>query len=107
MRYRRYRRTRRSWRRRSFFLLSYRSQHVPRSGDVREINLGFDFFFAAQRARTGLASRRRTFRRGAEVHTYFLSFVLFERTGVRFLLGHSNYRERIQNSFALDFQLSG
>jgi hypothetical protein len=91
----------------SFFLLRNRSQHIPGTGNVRQINLCFDFFFAARPARTRLASRRRTFCRGADVHTYFLRFVLFQRTGVRLLLGHPYQRKRIQNSFALDFQLSG
>ncbi len=107
MRHRRRRWTRHCGRRRSFLLLRNCSQHIPRTGNVRQVNLGFDFFFAAQRARTGLASRRRTFRGGADVHTYFLGFVLFQRTGVRLLLGHPHQRKRIQNSFALDFQLSG
>ena len=59
------------------------------------------------RARTRLASRRRTFRRGADVHPHLLRFVLFQRTGVRLLLGHPYQRKRIQNGFALYFQLSG
>jgi hypothetical protein len=94
-------------RRRSFLLLSNRSQHIPGTGDVRQINFGFDFFFAAKWARTGLASRGRTFRRGAEILAYFLRFVLFQRTGVRLLLRHSHHRKRVENGFALDFQLSG
>jgi hypothetical protein len=40
-----------------FFLLRNRLQHISRTRDVRQINLGLDFFFAANRARTGLASR--------------------------------------------------
>jgi hypothetical protein len=74
---------------------------------VRQINLGFDFFFAASPARTGPACRGRTFRRGADVHPYLLRFVLFQRTGVRLLFGHSDQRKGIENGFTLDFQLSG
>jgi hypothetical protein len=107
MRHRRRRWTRRCGRRRSFLLLRNCSQHIPRTGNVRQVNLGFDFFFAAKRAGTRLASRRRTFRGGTDIHTYFLRFMLFQRTGVRLLLGHPHQRKRIQNSFALDFQLSG
>jgi hypothetical protein len=91
----------------SFLPLRNRLQHIPRTGNVRQVNFGLDFFFAAKSARTGLASRGRTFRRGAEVLAYFLRFVFFQRTGVRLLLRHSHQRKRIQNSFALDFQLSG
>jgi hypothetical protein len=106
MRNRRRHRTRRSRGRRSFLLLRNRPQHIPRTGDVRQINLGLDFFFAANRARTRLASRGRTFRRGAEILPYFLRFVFFQRTGVRLLLRHSHHRKRVENGFALDFQLS-
>jgi len=108
LRHRQCRWTRRCKRRRSSFLfLRDRSQHISWSGNMRQINFCLDFFFAATRARTRLASRRRPLRRGADVHTYFLRFVLFQRTGVRLLLGHPYQRKRIQNSFALDFQLSG
>jgi|HubBroStandDraft_6_1064221.scaffolds.fasta_scaffold159713_2 hypothetical protein len=103
----RHHRTRRHWRRNRFLLLSNGSQHIPRSGNVRQINFGLDFFFAAKPARTGLASRRRTFRRGADVHPHFLRFVLFQRTGVRLLLRHSYRCQRVENGFALNFQLSG
>jgi hypothetical protein len=34
-----------------FLLLRNRAQHIARSGDVRQINLGLDFFFAAKRTR--------------------------------------------------------
>jgi hypothetical protein len=98
---RRYRRSNR------FLLLRNRPQHIPGTGDVRQINLGLDFFFAANRAGTGLAGLRRTFRGRTDVHTYLLRFMLFQRTGVRLLLCHSDQRQRIQNGFALDFQLSG
>jgi hypothetical protein len=107
MRHRRCRRTRRHWRRYSFLLLSDCPQHIPGTGNVRQIDLGLDLFFAATRARTRLAGCRRTLRRGAEVYAYLLRFVLFQRTGVRFLFSHSDQRKRIENSFALYFQLSG
>jgi hypothetical protein len=34
-------------------------------------------------------------------------FVLFERTGMRFLLSHPNERQHIEDGFAFNFQLSG
>jgi hypothetical protein len=43
-----------------FFLLRNGSQHVSRTGDVRQVDLGLDFFFAAQRA-AGLGCVRRPF----------------------------------------------
>ena len=39
----------------SFFALRNRLQHIPGTGNVRQINFGLDFFFAAKRARTRLA----------------------------------------------------
>jgi hypothetical protein len=101
------RRSRRGWWRRSFLFLSNRSQYISGTGDVGKINFCLDFFFAAKRARTGLAGRRRTFRRGADIHSYLFRFVLFQRTGVRLFFCHSDQRKRVENSFTLDFQLSG
>jgi hypothetical protein len=59
---------------------------------MRQINFGFDFFFASTGARIGPASRRRTFRGGADVHTHLFRFMLFQRTGMRLLLGHPDER---------------
>jgi hypothetical protein len=101
------RRTRRGGRRHSFLALRNRLQHIPGARNVGQINFGLDFFFAAKRARTRLARRGRTFRRGTEIDPYFLRFVLFQRTGVRLFLCHSDQRKRVENSFALNFQLSG
>ena len=95
------------WRRRSFLLLRNRSQHVPGTGNVGEVNLGLDFFFTARRSRTGLPRLGRSFRRGADVHPYLLRFVLFQRTGVRLFLRHSDQRKRVEYGFTLHFQLSG
>jgi hypothetical protein len=33
--------------------------------------------------------------------------MLFQRTGMRLLLGHPNFGQYVEDSFALDFQLSG
>jgi hypothetical protein len=33
--------------------------------------------------------------------------MLFQRTGVRLLLGHSDQRQCIEDGFTLDFQFSG
>ena len=53
-------------RRSRFFLLRDCFQHISRPGNVRQINLGLDFFFAAQRARrfSRPATQLRTIRGG-------------------------------------------
>jgi hypothetical protein len=58
---------------------------------VRQINLGLDFFFAAQRAR---GPRRRTLRfsRAADVDANLFRLVLFQRTGMGLLLRHPDER---------------
>jgi hypothetical protein len=48
-----------------------------------------------------------TLARSAEMGANFLGFVLFERTGVRFLLGDTDFSQHIENRFAFDFQLPG
>jgi hypothetical protein len=54
---------------------------------VRQINLGLDFFFAAQWAR-GTGGRRLRFGRAADVGSHFFRFMLLERTGMGLLLRH-------------------
>jgi hypothetical protein len=73
---------------------------------MRQIDFGFDFIFAATRARGGTACCR-TFTSGAKVCAYLLRFMFFQRTGMRLFLGYADERQRIENGFALDFQLSG
>jgi hypothetical protein len=86
------RRRHRTWRRRDrFLLLCDGFQHVSGPGDVRQVDLGFDFFFAAQRTR-GPGRRRLRFGRAADVGPYFFCFMLLERTGMGLLLRHSDER---------------
>jgi hypothetical protein len=54
---------------------------------VRQIDLGLDFFFAAQWAR-GTGGRRLRFGRAADVGSHFFRFMLLERTGMGLLLRH-------------------
>jgi hypothetical protein len=82
------------------------SQDISRAGNVRQVDLGLDFFFPAQRAR-GTGSLGMPFGGAADVQAHFFRFVLLQRTGMRFLLGHSDHRKSIENSFALHFQFSG
>jgi hypothetical protein len=81
-------------------------QHISGTGDVGQIDFGFDFFFAAKWAR-GLGSRRLRFVRAANVGPDLYRFVLLDRTGVRFFLRHPDLHQRVENGFALNFQLSG
>ena len=93
-------------RRNYFLLLRNRFENIPRTGDVRQIYLGLDLFFAAQRPGC-FGSRRGRAGRAPDMRPHLLRFMLLERTGVCLLLGHSHERERVENSLALYFQLSG
>jgi hypothetical protein len=48
-----------------------------------------------------------TLARSAEMGANFLGFVVFERTGMRLLLGDTDFGQHIENRFAFDFQLPG
>jgi hypothetical protein len=73
---------------------------------MRQINLGFDFFFAACRTRD---ARRGTLRfsRAADIGPHFFCLMLLQRTGMRLFLGHPDMRQRVENRFALHFQFPG
>jgi hypothetical protein len=88
-----------------FLLLSYGLENIARAGNMGQINLRLDFWFAARRV-SWPGQVRRGFRRPTEVGSHFFSFVFFERAGVSLLLGDSGKREHIQNGFALNFQFS-
>jgi hypothetical protein len=85
--------------------LRNRLQHISRPGDVRQVNLGLDFVFAAQSA--GGSRRRRRFSGRTEVHPYFFCFEVFQRTGMGLFLGHPDCLQDIENSLAFNFQLPG
>ena len=89
-----------------FPLLRNGLQHISGTGDVRQINLGLDFVFAAYRARR-LGRGRLRLRGSADVGANFFRLVILNGTGVRLLLRDTNERECIKNRFALDFQLPG
>jgi hypothetical protein len=63
--------------RQSFFPLGDGLQHISRTGDLRQIDLGLDFFFAAQRAR-GSRGRGLRIGGGPEVSPYLFCFMLFQ-----------------------------
>jgi hypothetical protein len=73
---------------------------------MREVDLGFDFFFAVTngarsfgRTRSGLA--------GAKTFANQFRLMFFQRTGMRFLLRNAHLRQHVKNFLALDFQLTG
>jgi hypothetical protein len=102
---RRARRRRRRSRCGCLLLLRDQLQNIARLGDVRQVNLRLDFFRLSPETRT---ARRRTRLGGrAEVRPHFFRLVVLERTGVRLLLGDSNFGENIKDGLALDFQFPG
>jgi hypothetical protein len=82
-----------------------RAQHISRPRDVRQVDLGFDFFFAAQWTR-GPRRRCLPFSRAADIGPHFFRFMVFDRTGVRLLLSHSDERQSVENGLAFHFKLS-
>jgi len=82
------------------------AQYVARPRNIRQVNLGFDFLFAA----SGTRSLRRTWRclgAAAQMFPHQFRFVVFQGTGVRLLLRHANRGQNVKNFLALDFQLTG
>jgi hypothetical protein len=80
----------RNGRRSGLLLIKDRLQHVSGLGDMRQVDLGFDFVGVGMRGTTGL-SRVMPVPRAFEVYTNFFRFVLFERTGMRLLLGDADF----------------
>ncbi len=97
----------RPWRRRlrgCFFLLD-RSKNISRPRDVREIDLRLNLALGARRpGRLGRSGR--LFRMSTKMLPDQDSFVLFQRTGVRLLLGDTHLGQDIENRLALDLQLA-
>jgi hypothetical protein len=58
-------------------LLRDRLQHISRPGNVRQVDLGLDFFVAAKWTR-GLGRRSLRFGRAAEMDPHFFRFMLLE-----------------------------
>jgi hypothetical protein len=84
-----------------------RAQHVAGTRDVRQIDLGFDFFFAVTGGPRGFARARSGFAAGAKMLPNQFRFILFQRTGVRLLFRNSYRGQGVKNFLALDFQLTG
>lgn len=86
-------------------LLTNGIQHIARAGDMREINLGFDLVGRGATS-AGCLELGMVAIPGLQISAHLFGFMLFERTGMGFLLDDSDVRERIENTFAFYFQLS-
>jgi hypothetical protein len=73
---------------------------------VRQVDLGFDFIGARMRCARRFPHAMPV-PRAFEVCTNFFGFVLFERTGMRLLLGDADFSQHVENGFTFDFQLPG
>jgi hypothetical protein len=70
---------------------------------MREVDLGLDLFFAVSGSRSGLRRTRRGIGTAKEMPPHQFRFVIFQRTGVRFLLRHAHRGQYVKNFPALDF----
>jgi len=86
-------------------LLGDELEHIAGFGDVRQVNLGFDFVSFPTGARPG--RRGLGLGGGAEMRAHLFCFVLLDRTRVRLLLCNSDCDQDIKNRLALDFQFPG
>ena len=84
----------------------YSAQHVSGPRNIRQINLGLDSFVAVGGTRS-LRRTRRSLGAAAEMLSHQFRFVIFQRTGVRFLLRNTHRGQHVKNFLALDFQLTG
>jgi hypothetical protein len=89
-------------------LLRDGAQHVSGPRNIRQVNLGLDSFVAMGGARSLRRTRtRRSLGTAAEMLSHQFRFVIFQRTGVRFLLRNTHRGQHVKNFLALDFQLTG
>jgi len=87
-------------------LLRDGAQHISGPRNMREVDFGLDLVFAASSARS-LGRTRRRFRAAAKMLSHQFGFVIFQRTGVRFLLRDAHRGQHVKNFLALDLQLTG
>ena len=77
-------------------------QHIPRLGNVRQVNLGLELIGRCWGARTAAAARLML----GKILFNALGFIFFDGTGVRFLLGYADLKKNVENRLALDLELS-
>jgi hypothetical protein len=83
-------------------LLRDGAQHVSRPRNIRQVDLSLDSFVAVGGTRS-LRRTRRSLGAAAEMLPHQFRFVIFQRTGVRFLLRNTHRRQNVKNFLALDF----
>lgn len=86
-------------------MLSDRAENIAGAGDMRQVDLGLDFFTGRPRRARSLACAVR-FACASKVRTHFLGLVLFQGAGMRLLLRHTDFGEDVENRLALDLQFS-
>jgi hypothetical protein len=74
---------------------------------MREVDLSLEIFFAVSGTRRSLGRTGRRIGTAAEMLSHQIRFMLFQRTGVRFLLRDAHRGQHVKNFLALDFQLTG
>jgi hypothetical protein len=74
---------------------------------MREIDFRFDFRLTMGSRVRRPVSGRCGFSLRAQALANQIGFVIFQRTGVRFLLGDTHFRQHVKNFLALDLQLAG
>jgi hypothetical protein len=79
--------------------------HITRLGDMRQVNLGFEFLCrrCGPRAAAGAAARLGMLRK---ILLHALRFIHFNRAGMRFLFCHTDLDESIEDRLALDLKFS-
>ena len=88
-------------------LLRDGAQHISGSRNMREVDLGLDLVFGASCTRSPLAELGAVLGTAAKMFPHQFGFVIFQRTGVRFLLRDAYRGQHVENFLALDFQLTG
>jgi len=69
---------------------------------MREVDLGFDLFFAVSGTRRRLRRTRRRVGAAAEMLTHQVRFEVFQGTGMRFLLRDTHRGQHVKNFLAFD-----
>jgi hypothetical protein len=71
-----------------------------------QVNLGLDLFRASMGG-TRRSARTVPLAGATEMGANFVCLMVFERTGMRLLLGDAHFGQYIENRFAFNFQLPG
>jgi hypothetical protein len=89
-----------------FFLLRDGAQHVARTRNMREVDLGLDFVFDVGGG-AGCPGSRPGLGMGPKTFPHQFGFVLFQGAGMRLFLRDTDFRQYVKNGLTLDLQLTG